>query len=137
MYYITYNRQLLDYAEKEEISRIEGMIETIPTNESIDKKIEKMIQRIIQVETESQARKDDYVLSHSYDYDTNEIRQSLLELQTNTFNSIGALEEWREALEEDLDMIKVDLDSNIVRRDEWNKFIEHQTIRATDRPKYH
>ena len=106
MYYITYNRQLLDYAEKEEISRIEGMIETIPTNESIDKKIEKMIQRIIQVETESQARKDDYVLSHSHDYDTNEIRQSLLELQTNTFNSIGALEEWREALEEDLDMIK-------------------------------
>ena len=107
------------------------MIETIPTNESIDKKIEKMIQRIIQVETESQARKDDYVLSHSYDYDTNEIRQSLLELQTNTFNSIGALEEWREALEEDLDMIKVDLDSNIVRRDEWNKFIEHAEGFAT------
>ena len=131
MYYITYNRQLLDYAEKEEISRIEGMIETIPTNESIDKKIEKMIQRIIQVETESQARKDDYVLSHSHDYDTNEIRQSLLELQTNTFNSIGALEEWREALEEDLDMIKVDLDSNIVRRDEWNKFIEHAEGFAT------
>ena len=26
MYYITYNRQLLDYAEKEEISRIEGMM---------------------------------------------------------------------------------------------------------------
>ena len=107
------------------------MIETIPTNESIDKKIEKMIQRIIQVEAESQARKDDYVLSHSHEYDTNEIRQSLLELQTNTFNSIGALEEWREALEEDLDMIKVDLDSNIVRRDEWNKFIGHAEGFAT------
>ena len=71
------------------------------------------------------------MLKEVYDFAMNEVRQSILELQTQSFNSIGALEEWREVLEEDLEMIKVDLDSNIVRRDEWNKFVEHAEGFAT------
>ena len=83
------------------------------------------------VELQSQKRRDNYVLKEVHDFVTNEVRQSILELQTQSFNSIGALEEWREVLEEDLEMIKVDLDSNIVRRDEWNKFVEHAEGFAT------
>ncbi len=123
--------QLLDYAGKEEISRLEGMIETRPTTETINFNINKIIERIIQMEVDNQKRKDSYVQMHSYEYDTNEIRQSILELQTNSFNSIDSLEEWRGSLEEDLDLIKVDLDNNVVRRDEWNKFVEHAEGFAT------
>ena len=123
--------EMLDFAEKDQISTLEGTISTIPTKEDIERHFSEMVDRISRVELQSQKRRDNYVLKEVYDFAMNEVRQSVLELQTQSFNSIGALEEWREALEEDLEMIKVDLDSNIVRRDEWNKFVEHAEGFAT------
>ena len=123
--------QMLDFAQKDQISTLEGNISTLPTKEDIERHFSEMMDRIAQVELQSQKRRDNYVLKEVQEFDTNEMRQSILELQTQSFNSIGALEEWREVLEEDLETIKVDLDSNIVRRNEWNKFVEHAEGFAT------
>ena len=122
---------LEDTVAADDFFQLASQVEASPSRIELERLVINTEKRIMQLEEDLRRMVESRVQTVSFLENVGSIRQSLSDLQRQSFAAIGGLQEWREVVDDDMEATKVDLETNVVKRDEWNKFMEHAEGFAT------
>ncbi len=116
---------------KDEFLDLAGAVDSAPSRVEMDSFTNKLERRIEDLEDEIRAQLDNRVLKSVHEVQLSIVKDNITDMQSYSNSAVGALQEWKETVDSEVETIQLELENNVIKRDEWSEFMEHAEGFAT------